>query len=244
MNKKYFDQLVKRKSFHTRSSKECLSEHEIEQIQNQFHNLLALDKKYKTHFALVPSKLVSSRVGEYCILMYSSKEENDLVNIGYMGEQLDLWLADHNIGACWFGMGKAKEQCLDGLDFVIMMAIQKVDKQSFRSDVSKVKRKKLEAIWNNAHFKEIGEIVRYAPSACNSQPWLIEGDENSFCLYRVPGKLSFMTKKDATFYNKIDCGIMMCFLDVCLEHFKYSFAHTLAISEDSKKQKIATYKIG
>ena len=46
-------------------------------------------------------------------LLYSEKKDNYLQNIGYIGEQLDLYLVSKNIGTLWFGIGKVKEKQLD-----------------------------------------------------------------------------------------------------------------------------------
>ena len=45
---------------------------------------------------------------EKVILLYSEEKENYLMNIGYLGEQLDLYLASLNIGSLWFGLNKIK----------------------------------------------------------------------------------------------------------------------------------------
>ena len=42
----------------------------------------------------------------------------------------------------------------------------------------KSKRKELKEIWSGENYLDIGNIVRFAPSACNTQPWLVESYEN------------------------------------------------------------------
>lgn len=64
--------------------------------------------------------------------MYNEKKEHYLQNIGYIGEQLDLYLALKNIGTLWFGIGKTEESRLEGLDFIIMLAIAKVGKTDLK----------------------------------------------------------------------------------------------------------------
>ena len=103
------------------------------------------------------------------------KNDNYLQNVGYLGEQLDLYLVSKNIGTLWFGIGKAEEQQLDGLDFVIMIAIAKIDSEDkFRKDMFRSKRKELSEIWYGDNYLDIANIVRFAPSACNTQPWIVE----------------------------------------------------------------------
>ena len=116
-----------------------------------------------------------------------------------MGEQLDLWLASKNIGACWYGMGKVREEQYKGLDFVIMIAIEKVEEKDFRKDYTKTKRKAINEVWIGDDYQEIASVVRYAPSACNTQPWLVECHENAFNIYRVNGKRGIMPKDKVSF---------------------------------------------
>ena len=117
-----------------------------------------------------------------------------------MAEQLDLWLATKNIGACWYGMGKTKETQRHGLDFVIMITIEKVEETKFRKDYNNTKRKPLSEIWQGNGYSEIANVVRYAPSACNTQPWLVKAGQNRLEVYRVKGKRGMMPKKKVSFY--------------------------------------------
>ena len=45
----------------------------------------------------------------------------------------------------------------------------------------KSKRKHLNEIWNGEYYQDIGNIVRFAPSACNTQPWKVTAEEKG-CL--------------------------------------------------------------
>ena len=76
------------------------------------------------------------RGGQYCILFYSELKDEYLRNIGYIGEQIDLYLASQNIGA------------LNDLDYVIMISIAKMSEDKFRKDMFKSKRKPLSEIWD------------------------------------------------------------------------------------------------
>ena len=78
----------------------------------------------RTAIRIVPSGEVNfKRDAEYCILIYSEKKGNYLMNAGYIGEQLDLWLVSHNIGSLWFGIGKPDEPSYDEMEFVIMLGV-------------------------------------------------------------------------------------------------------------------------
>ena len=100
---------------------------------------------------------------EYCILLYSENRDNYLTNIGYLGEQLDLFLVSRDIGTLWFGIGRPDEPAWNGLEFVIMIAIRKIaDASLFRKDMFAAKRKSLSEIWSGDTLG-IAEIARFAP---------------------------------------------------------------------------------
>ena len=122
MNKDLYNMIFKRKSFHLfrNVGNEHLSEDELKDIEKEFSKLKPLVDDIKVKIKIEKKKSIL-RGQEYCILFYSEKKDNYLQNIGYLGEQLDLYLVSKNIGTLWFGIGKVEEKQLDGLDFVIMI---------------------------------------------------------------------------------------------------------------------------
>ena len=129
MDNNLYDMIFKRKSFHLfrNIGNEHITDNELKEIEEHFNHLEPLVKDIRVKMKIVKEGATCRRGQEYCILFYSEKKENYLQNIGYLGEQLDLYLVSKNIGTLWFGIGKVEEKQLDGLDFVIMMAIAKVD---------------------------------------------------------------------------------------------------------------------
>ena len=53
------------------------------------------------------------------------------------------------------------------------------------------KRKPLPEIWRGSSLG-VAEIARFAPSACNTQPWIVENTGKDLLVYRFkqPGKCS------------------------------------------------------
>ena len=93
-----------------------------------------------------------------------------------------------------------------------MIAMAKGDrkKQKFRKDMIKAKRKPVEEIWRGEPVKGITDIVRFAPSACNTQPWIVEHTEHTLKVYRYKKQRQTMGLCLLTrylFYNRIDMGI-------------------------------------
>ena len=240
MNKELYNMIFKRKSFHLfrNIGNKHLTGEEIKEIENEFTKFKPLVDDIKVKIKIVKKESIL-RGQEYCILFYSEKKDNYLQNIGYLGEQLDLYLVSKNIGTLWFGIGKPDEKELDGLDFVIMIAIAKVDSpDKFRKDMYKSKRKELSEIWSGENFLDIANIVRFTPSACNTQPWKVETTSNEIKVYRYrkEGKRGIMPKDRVIYYNQIDIGIFLCFLELCLEHNKINYIKEIFAEEDHEQE--------
>ena len=206
MNNVLYEMIFKRKSFHIFRDvgNESISKDELNDIQSAYSEVTPLDPGIKTAIHIVPEKETNcKRGGEYCILLYSEKKDGYLQNIGYLGEQLDLYLVSRNIGTLWFGI-------------------------KYRKDMFKSKRKSAEEIWEGEQIPGVSDIVRFAPSACNSQPWYVKNDgELSVYRYKKPGKRGIMPANKVSFYNRIDIGIFICFMDICLGHNGVGFEKTL-----------------
>lgn len=246
-----YDMIFKRKSFHLFLKTLKIESTEIDEINEYITQVSPLIKDIKTKIKIVPKNEYSCNKGEeMSIFLYSEKKKGYLQNIGYIGEQLDLFLASKNIGALWYGMGKPKEnmQTYEGLDFVIMIAIAKVDEKSFRKDMFKSKRKDLKDVWKMKKLLSIGNIVRFSPSACNLQPWEVREDEKDICVYRYKNlkRRGIMPKNKVDFYNGIDIGIFMCFLEICLKRDKINYQRILELDdfvEDIEYTLMARYRL-
>ncbi|MBO4392478.1 MAG: nitroreductase [Clostridia bacterium] len=239
--------IFKRKSFHffRNVGNESIGENELNDIQNAYSEFTPLNPEIKTAVRIVPEKETNCRRGgEYCILLYSEKKDGYLQNIGYLGEQLDLYLVSKNIGTLWYGIGKTKEEPFENMQFVIMFSIRKIsDDSKYRTDMIKSKRKSLDEIWEGEQISGVSDIVRFAPSACNSQPWLVKNDgELSVYRYKKPGKRGIMPAKMVSFFNRIDIGIFICFLDICLEHNGIEFEKTLYSDAGDDKESVLNAK--
>ena len=125
MEENLYPMIFKRKSFHLFKDIGQISDGELEKIKEAFRTCRPLIPEIKVGMKIVPAaETTCGRGQEYCILLYSEEKEGFLPNIGYIGEQLDLYLASMDIGALWFGIGKTQVPC-DGLPFVIMITIAK-----------------------------------------------------------------------------------------------------------------------
>lgn len=248
---KLYPVIYKRKSFHRFQNigNETISSEELREIEDAYKHFAALCPEIKTAVRIVQEEMTTCRRGEeYCILLYSEKKDHYLQNIGYIGEQLDLYLTRKNIGTLWFGIGKTEESRYNNLDFVIMLAVAKVnDETKFRKDMFRSKRKPVEEIWFGENINGVTDIARFAPSACNTQPWIVEHTENLLKVYRYrkPGKRGIMPADKVSFYNQIDMGIFLCFLELCLQRERISYEAELRYDAglDDEKTLFAVYRL-
>ena len=228
----YYKEIFKRKSFHFFNGGETITEEDVITINNYIKTVAPLYPDIKTEIIVVKeNETTCHRGADYCILFYSEPKGDYLRNVGYIGEQIDLFLASIDIGALWFGIGKPKEKRNNDLEYVIMIAIKRMPKDSFRKDMFKSKRKPLLEIWSGEQMG-VANIIRYAPSACNTQPWFVVNDEGTLSVYRYKkqGKRGIMPIEKVIYYNKIDIGIFLFFLETCL--FKEGISFKRELFED------------
>ena len=227
-----YDAIFKRKSFHLFRGvgDGAITQGELDGVAAAFAAFERLYPGIRLALRVVPAaKIGLRRDAEYCLLIYSEQKENYLMNAGYVGEQLDLYLVSRGIGTLWYGLGKPDEAVFDGLDYVIMFAIRKVgDETKFRRDMYAAKRKPLGEVWAGDGLG-IADAVRYAPSSCNSQPWFVESGDGKLTVCRrgKPGRQGIMSEKAAAYFNRIDMGIFLCFIELCLQNNGIGFSRSL-----------------
>lgn len=244
----YYETLFKRKSFHFFIGGNSLTQDELSSINGFIKEVKPLYDDIKTEIVVVPEHDTTCHRGaDYCILFYSEPKGEYLRNIGYIGEQIDLYLNSIGIGALWFGIGKPKEVRNNSLEYVIMIAIKRMPKDSFRKDMFKSKRKALEEIWSGETIDDVSNIIRFAPSACNTQPWRVENQNNELFIYRYkkPGKRGIMPIEKVMYYNRIDIGIFLFILETCLSNKNMKFERLLVNDESTAEVEntlVATYK--
>lgn len=246
MNDLLYKMIFKRKSFHFFNDAENkISDKELSDIYDAFKKLSPLISDIRVDIKIVSaSETNCKRKEEYCILIYSETKDDYLKNIGYIGEQLDLYLVSKNIGTLWYGIGKTEEKTYNGLSFVIMIAIKKMSEDSFRKDMFKSKRKSKEDIWIGNDYLDIANIVRFAPSACNTQPWKVKSNEHELEVYRYkkPGKRGIMPVDKVIYYNQIDIGIFLLFLETCLNKETITFKKEIILDSGEDKEEVLVAK--
>ena len=222
-----YQTLFKRRSVRKFDKILRVSEKELADLHAFIGTCVPLVASIATEVRVVKREQTDCRWGEYAILFFSEKKEGYLENAGYMGEQIDLYLAEHNLGACWYGMASCREKAPEGMDFVILISFGKSREEDFRTDRGEFQRKDLSKILEGeaaGALLEALEDARFAPSACNSQPWRVQVTGNTLTVCRhSDSPLAKVIKKIPNYFNRIDVGIYLCFLERALSQKGISF---------------------
>ncbi|WP_405303641.1 nitroreductase family protein [Methanobrevibacter sp.] len=144
----------------------------------------------------------------YYLALYSEKKENYLENIGFIFQQVSLFLQSMGIGSCWVGMASVKNK---DPEFIIAIAFGKSN--DLTRDVSKFNRKSLA---NISDFEDDRlKPAQLAPSAINSQPWFYKHSNNGFDVYQR--KQNIIKRHILKKWNPIDIGISLAHMYVANE---------------------------
>ncbi len=218
-----YDYIFKRKS--TRKyDMTPLKEEQLEEIKAFADKLKPLYKDIKVEYIVANAAEVKNilpiKAPHYFIISSESKE-GYLTNVGFMFQQMDLYLSSKGIGTCWLGMAKPIKKINTRLEFVIILAFGKALGSPYR-ELSEFKRKSLSEI--SSGEDERLEGARLAPSATNSQHWFFAAKDGKIHAYQK--KLNMVQALMYDKMNKVDIGIALCHLYVATEHFGKDFVFT------------------
>lgn len=143
----------------------------------------------------------------YYLAIYTDKKENH-VDMGFIFQQLCLYLQSIDIGNCWVGLASPKKK---NSDFLISIAFGKSD--DFTRTRDKFKRKGLSKISDVEDEQLIP--AQLAPSSINSQPWYFKHSDDGFDVYQV--KPNFLKRQFVKKWNSIDVGIALAHMYVANE---------------------------
>ncbi len=174
----------------------------------------------KVHWDIVPRnqvKCICPWTTPQLITIYSRETDGWLENIGFLFQQMDLYLQSLGLGVCWLGMGRMHPKtttAIEGMKFVIMLAFGHPKGDQLRHELKGFKRKTLEQIADQADPRL--EPARLAPSAVNSQPWYFTHEGDNIHVY--------CNRKG----SRLDAGIALAHLYVANEEtFRFFKAETV-----------------
>jgi len=188
----------------------------------------------KVHWDIVPRnqvKCICPWTTPQLITIYSEEADGYLENIGFLFQQMDLYLQTLGLGVCWLGMGRMNPKTateVEGMKFVIMLAFGHPKGDQLRHDLKGFKRKPMEQITDKPDPRL--EPARLAPSAVNSQPWYFTHEEDIIHVY--------CAKKG----SRLDAGIALAHLYVANEE-TFLFLKAKNVSEVTGYRYIGSFTI-
>jgi len=178
----------------------------LEKVREQIASIKPLfpDIRYSIEIARKTKGMFGIKAPHY-LVFGSEDKEGAYENIGFIGQQMDIFLSGAGLGSCWLGLSKPEDKKVLGLPFVICIAFGKPAEPLYR-DISEFKRKQLAEI--SEGVDERLEAARLAPSGMNTQNWYFIAESGKIHCYRKkPNPLiGFMLSR----LGCIDMGIVIC----------------------------------
>jgi nitroreductase len=190
----------------------------LEKVREKIKNLTPLysDIRYSVEIA-EKTKGFGVKAPHY-LIFGSENADGANENIGFIGQQMDLFFSEEGLGSCWVGMAKPSEKEESSLPFVICMAFGKPAEPLHRGEISEFKRKPLSAISEGNDDRL--EAARLAPSGVNAQNWFFVAENGKIHCYIK--KANPILKLVAGKLGGIDMGIAL--YHIAAESEKFSFA--------------------
>ena len=154
----------------------------------------------------------------YYLVFYSAEAPRYLMNMGYLMEQMVLYMCSIGIGTCYIGSNKIKKelQTRDRKKMVGILAFGKARGSHVRKQ-AEAKRLSLEQL---CVFKEVPrqwmrqllDAARLSPSSLNSQPWRFVVYDNRIHIFSRKHKAEQLKK-----WDEVNFGIMFANLMTAAE---------------------------
>jgi len=191
---------------------------ELENVKKQIENVKPLypDIKYSAKIVSRAKGFLNVKAPHY-VIFQSEKKEGYLENIGFIGQQLDLYFSGAGLGSCWLGTAKPDKKEASDLTNVLGISFGKPDEPLHR-ELADFKRKPLASISEGSD--ERLEAARLAPSGINAQNWYFIAESGKIHCYRKKANpiLGFIYDKLAC----IDLGIAICHIAEESESFTFT----------------------
>lgn len=222
---------VKRKS--TRKySMESLEKDLLHEIEEFATTMKPLYDNIRVSYTFAGPDEVKSLIpvkAPHYIIISSEKKEGYLTNVGFLFQQMDLFLSSKHLGSCYLGLAKPSEKLDSEIEFVLIIAFGYALGSPHR-DKADFKRKPLDKI-SDKEDKRL-EVARLAPSSTNSQPWyfISEGDKiHAYCV-----KVGLLKALVYNKMNQIDMGI-------ALAHLYISYPDQFSFFLDKESRELPGY---
>lgn len=198
-----------------------LNNDELNQILDYTKGIEPLYDGMKTELRLIgPNDIRALRSwrSPHYLAIYADGSDEAMVNVGYIYEQLTVYLTSLGLGTCWANSVIPKDnEKPDGMKWAATICFGRAKNgQPWREDLTEAKRNALNTISDQSDKKL--EAVRIAPSTMNSQPWYFVHIGDKLRVYCV---VQSLMKKWMSGMNRIDIGIALAHLKI--NNFSFAF---------------------
>lgn len=188
---------------------EAVSGSDLETIQSFCANATPLFPEIQVQAKIVQKEQVRFYLPwktPQLLAIFSENKPGFLENVGFIFQQVDLFLQSMGLGSCWLGLGKLRDVGVDveGMEFVILMAFGHTN-EPLRGDISQFQRKSPQEIADIPDRRL--EPARLAPSSTNSQPWYFTHEGDKIHVYQ--NEAGLLRHKMLGKMNQIDIGIAL-----------------------------------
>ena len=208
------NEIIRRRKSIRKYDRTLLDDETLGKVREQIANLTPLypDIRYSVDIAHKTKGLLAQGSGASTFLVFRGEESAaSYENIGYIGQQMDLYFSANGLGSCWLGMAKPNEK--GDLPYIISMAFGKPADALHRS-LSEFNRKPLSEISEGVDVRL--EAARLAPSGMNAQGWFFVAKDGAILCYRK--KSGIMSEK----LGCIDMGIALWHIASESDGFRFS----------------------
>ena len=209
-------------------SDEKISDEEFEEIKEFIENAEVLNDSIEFSYDILTRdnvKLQTRWSAPYYLALYSEKKDNYKENIGFVFQQVSLFMQSLGIGSCWVGMGSPK---IRKDNFIILISFGKSD--DITRDLNQFNRKNKESFSNIDDDRLLPAY--YAPSAVNSQPWYFKQSGEGYDVYQI--RHNIVKRKILGKWNPIDMGI-------CLSHLYVSYQDSFEFKIKDNHEELKGY---
>lgn len=215
----------------------------IEELQSYYSGIRSIFAGIETEIRIIENLDHSCHFGiwgikaPYYLAFYSQERDGDMMNAGYLMEQISLFLCCRGIGSCFFGSAAVPKRLREknGRKLMMIMAFGHAKNSCTRESTAKARRLELGQL---CAYKEdpqpwvyqLLEAARMAPSSFNSQPWRFLIRDNRIHVF----SLGAAAKKAGRFHD-FNFGAMFSHLLTAADEF-WQDVDLIRLEDISQKQ--------
>lgn len=203
---------------------------ELDRIRKHFSEVTNLFGNIDTDMIILDNRKGNNRVAgmfgvkaPYYLVFYSEEKPRYLMNLGYLMQQMALFLCTKGLGACFVkNIHLKKDQMMvNGKKAIVALAFGK-SKEPYIRKASEAYRKPLEQICTfreqpRQWVRQMVEAARMAPSRNNRQPWRFIVYDNCIHIYTSGASSEQLSVADELSFGALFANLLVAGEELWLE---------------------------